>query len=220
MKVEIKEVTGVRDGQYLFVSIDMALVFPSVSYVRNKINKAGVREGNSRMPLVLDCSHISSADFTAARGFKAMISDFRSRGQPIIFFNTASSVVDTFLGVNIEEFVVVHSVEEMTQHLRSKSNVFQNLPFSFSHIFYPVLLGQSVDREVDHVVQIRNPSLEQQPLTTSSNNDQQTNHGSNNDDVANASDENLVDTDENNIEEDSNDEQVSDSNKINRSDDE
>jgi sodium-independent sulfate anion transporter 11 len=66
----------------------------------------------------LDCSHISSADFTAAKGFKAMISDFKAREQPIIFYNTASSVVDTFLGVNMDEFVVVHSMEEMYEHLR------------------------------------------------------------------------------------------------------
>ena len=141
VKVDLKDVPGVRDGKYLFVSIDMALVFPSVSYVRNKINKAGVRDGHSRMPLVLDCSHISTADFTAAKGFKAMISDFRSRSQPIIFFNTASSVVDTFLGVNIEEFVVVHSVEEMNNHLRSEyrfllqfvcSSTVQNIFLCFS----------------------------------------------------------------------------------------
>lgn len=104
-------------GQYLFVTPDRALVFPSISYVRNLINKAGVREGQSRLPLVLDCTHISSADFTAARGFKAMISDFRGRGQPIIFYKTSASVADTFLGVNIEEFFVVHSYEEMLQHL-------------------------------------------------------------------------------------------------------
>jgi anti-anti-sigma regulatory factor len=95
------------------------LIFPSVSYVRNQINKAGVQDGESRLPLVLDCAHISSADFTAAEGFKAMISDFRSRNQPIVFFNTSASVVDTFLGVNIDEFVVVHSNEELLAHIRT-----------------------------------------------------------------------------------------------------
>ena len=87
---------------------------------RHKINKAGIREGQSRLPLVLDCSHISTADFTAANGFKAMITDFRKRNQPIIFYNTSPSVIDTFLGVNIEEFVVVHSLEELNEHLRGK----------------------------------------------------------------------------------------------------
>ena len=73
-----------------------------------------------RWPLVLDCGHVSTSDFTAAKGFKAMISDFRKREQPIIFYNTSPSVVDTFLGVNIEEFVVVNSNEELLSHLRSE----------------------------------------------------------------------------------------------------
>ena len=58
-----------------------------------------------------------------------MISDFRSRNQPIVFFNTSASVVDTFLGVNIDEFVVVHSNEELLAHIRSKFflNFFMNI---------------------------------------------------------------------------------------------
>ncbi len=117
VKVDLRSIGGNSAKQYLFVTLDRALVFPSVSYVRNKINKAGIRQGEARLPLVLDCSHISNADFTAANGFKSMISDFRKRNQPIIFYNTSPSVVDTFLGVNIEEFVVVHSLEELYDHL-------------------------------------------------------------------------------------------------------
>ena len=70
--------------------------------------------------MVLDCTHISSADFTTAKGFKAMISDFKSRNQPLIFYNTHSSVLDTFLGVNVEDFTIVHSLEELHQHLNGK----------------------------------------------------------------------------------------------------
>ena len=67
---------------------------------------------------MLDCSHISTADFTAAKGFKAMITDFKRRNQQIIFYNTSSSVIDTFSGVNMEEFVMVHSVEELNEYLK------------------------------------------------------------------------------------------------------
>ena len=55
-----------------------------------------------------------------AKGFKGMISDFKSRNQPIIFYNTHSSVLDTFLGVNVEDFTIVHSLEELHQHLHSR----------------------------------------------------------------------------------------------------
>ena len=51
-----------------------------------------------------------------------MISDFKARNQPIIFYNTHSSVLDTFLGANVEEFTVVHSLEELHNHLHCKFN--------------------------------------------------------------------------------------------------
>ena len=49
-----------------------------------------------------------------------MITDFKSRNQPIIFYNTHSSVLDTFLGVHVEDFTVVHSLEELHNHLHGK----------------------------------------------------------------------------------------------------
>ena len=92
--------------------------------MRNVINKAAVVVGGSHIPVVLDCTFISSADFTTAKGFKGMISDFRARNQPIIFYNTHSSVLDTFLGANVEEFTVVHSLEELHNHLHCKTHLF------------------------------------------------------------------------------------------------
>ena len=110
-KVQELAVAGGPCGKrFLWASPDRALTFPSVNYVRNVINKAAARSG--MIPVVLDCTHISSADFTAAKGFKAMISDFRARGQELIFYNTHESVLDTFVGANVE-FNVVHSLEEL-----------------------------------------------------------------------------------------------------------
>lgn len=108
------------ESEYIWVSPDRALIFPSTNYVRNIINKAAVRRRD--IPVVLDCTHISSADFTTAKGFKGMISDFKSRSQPIIFYNTHSSVLDTFLGVNVEDFTIVHSLDELHSTLHGKKN--------------------------------------------------------------------------------------------------
>ena len=102
------------------MSPDRALTFPSINYVRNVINKAATRPPcNPSIPVVLDCSHISSADFTAAKGFKAMISDFKMRGQELIFYNTQESVLDTFVGANVE-FNVVHSIAELHECLNGE----------------------------------------------------------------------------------------------------
>ena len=85
---------------------------------------------------MLDCSHISTADFTAAKGFKAMITDFKRRNQQIIFYNTSSSVIDTFLGVKMEEFVMVHSVEELNDYLKGTYSGLYILHMFIFQLFY------------------------------------------------------------------------------------
>jgi hypothetical protein len=54
---------------YLTICPDRAIMFPSVSYIRTLINRTGLKQGEERLPVVLNCIHISAADFTATKGF-------------------------------------------------------------------------------------------------------------------------------------------------------
>ena len=47
------------------------------------MSKAGRRQEDRHMPVVIQCEHINKADFTAASGFKAMVEDFEGREQPV-----------------------------------------------------------------------------------------------------------------------------------------
>lgn len=49
------------------ITPDRSLVFPSVEYVRGVVSKAGIKQALSKMPVVLDATHIQGADFTAAK---------------------------------------------------------------------------------------------------------------------------------------------------------
>jgi len=53
--------------EYLLITPDRSLVFPSVEYVRNVVSKAGMKQGSSSVPVVIDSRHIQGADFTAAK---------------------------------------------------------------------------------------------------------------------------------------------------------
>jgi len=53
--------------EYLLITPDRSLVFPSVEYVRNVVCKAGMKQGSSSVPVVIDSRHIQGADFTAAK---------------------------------------------------------------------------------------------------------------------------------------------------------
>lgn len=51
---------------YLVITPDRSLVFPSVEYVRAVISKQGLKQGTA-VPIVVDSTHIQVADFTAAK---------------------------------------------------------------------------------------------------------------------------------------------------------
>lgn len=49
--------------EYSMITPDRCLIFPSVDYVRNLVNKQSMRQN---LPVVIDASHVYGADFTTA----------------------------------------------------------------------------------------------------------------------------------------------------------
>lgn len=85
--------------KYLLLTPDRCLIFPSVDYVRNLINKQGLK---SQVPVVIDCTHIYGADYTAAKVVETLLKDFHKRKQPLLFFNLKPSVCSVFEGVSLD----------------------------------------------------------------------------------------------------------------------
>jgi sodium-independent sulfate anion transporter 11 len=56
----------------------------------------------SQVPVVIDCTHVYGADFTAAKVVETLVKDFNLRKQPIIFFNLKPSVCNVFEGVDLD----------------------------------------------------------------------------------------------------------------------
>jgi len=110
--VEVRQLPGTVQ-QYLYISPDQGVIFPSVSYLRTLISKAGVSQGNSSMPVVIDCSHVNKTDFTAAEGFKAMLADFQGRSQPVHWLNPSPSVTHVIKYIAGEAFHTINTLEEI-----------------------------------------------------------------------------------------------------------
>ncbi|XP_066259339.1 sodium-independent sulfate anion transporter-like [Euwallacea similis] len=119
--IDIKTVKSNSGQDYLKVTPDRSLLFPSVEYVRNVITKASTKNGPTSVPVVIDAKHIQAADYTAAKGMKLLIKDFANRNQPIIFMNLKSSVISTFKGVNPKSFVYCETYDELNENLKSLS---------------------------------------------------------------------------------------------------
>jgi solute carrier family 26 (sodium-independent sulfate anion transporter), member 11 len=117
--------TPTKGIKYILLTPDRCLIFPSVDYVRNLINKQGLR---SQVPVVIDCTHIYGADFTAAKVVETLLKDFNKRKQPLLFFNLKPSVCSVFEGVDLDyklyyDFEALEkAIEELNLQFLSSNN--------------------------------------------------------------------------------------------------
>lgn len=119
------EILESRGGiEYLLLTPDRCLIFPSVDYVSALVTKHSIKQG---IPVVIDCSHIYGADFTAAKVIEMLTQDFSKRRQPLFFYNLKPSVVAVFEGVQPKDFVVYYSEHQLDDLLFSHRD-FSNEP--------------------------------------------------------------------------------------------
>ncbi|GJQ71099.1 hypothetical protein Trydic_g602, partial [Trypoxylus dichotomus] len=117
-KILLERLSSRSGIEYLMLTPDRCLIFPSVDYVRKLVTKHSIRQG---IPVVIDCSHIYGADFTAALVVESLTVDFASRDQPLVFYNLKPSVCSVFEGLSPKQFVVVYTQEQLDSLLKEKS---------------------------------------------------------------------------------------------------
>ncbi|XP_035721169.1 sodium-independent sulfate anion transporter-like [Vespa mandarinia] len=120
--LRVQKATSISGCEYLVITPDRSLVFPSVEYVRAVISKQGSKQGVT-VPVVIDSTHIQAVDFTAAKGVKNLIEDFSKRGQPLIFHNLKPSIVEIFRGVKPSSLKCSSSELELNDCLKEYSNI-------------------------------------------------------------------------------------------------
>lgn len=98
---------------------DRCLIFPSVHYVRRLVTKYSMRQS---LPVVIDCTHIYGADYTAARVIESLTGDFKERGQPLFFYNLKASVCNTFEGLSPTEFTVFYEFDDIDRLMKESSS--------------------------------------------------------------------------------------------------
>lgn len=106
-------------ADYLMLTPDRCLIFPSVDYVRNLVTKHSIRQG---IPVVIDCSHIYGADYTAATVIETLTADFSTRDQPLFFYNLKPSVCTIFEGLSPKEFTVFYNEDNLDDLLKNRAS--------------------------------------------------------------------------------------------------
>lgn len=118
-KISIRECRTRAGYKYLLLTPDRCLVFPSADYVRNLVTKHSIKRN---MSVVIDCSHVYGADFTAAKVIEMLTKDFSDRGQALFFYNLKPSVVEVFKGVKPRELVLYYHKKELDRLLQNANN--------------------------------------------------------------------------------------------------
>ncbi|XP_059610352.1 sodium-independent sulfate anion transporter-like isoform X2 [Phlebotomus argentipes] len=114
-KISAETLVSPGGTQYLIITPDRCLIFPSVDYVRNLVTKHSRKQN---LPIVIDCSHVYGADYTAAMVISLLTEDFAKRKQPLYFYNLKPSVCSVFEGLSPVDFVVYYREEKIDDLLR------------------------------------------------------------------------------------------------------
>ncbi|KYN18806.1 Sodium-independent sulfate anion transporter [Trachymyrmex cornetzi] len=112
--VHVDKYTTDCGAEYLLVTPGNSLYFPAVDFIKKSVGNAGIKQGSSQIPVVVDCRYILGADFTAAKGMKTLINEFSSRKQGLYFYNPRSDVVTVLKGACGDEFQYVSTQEELS----------------------------------------------------------------------------------------------------------
>lgn len=115
-KISIETLRTAANVEYLMITPDRCLIFPSVDYVRNLVTKQSMRQN---IPVVIDASHIFGADFTAATVIETLLKDFAMRQQILFFYNLKPSICTLFETLSSVEFVVYYQENQLDELLRT-----------------------------------------------------------------------------------------------------
>lgn len=102
---------------YIWITPDRSLIYSSINYVRNVISSEISQTKDPYSAAVIDCSQITSIDFTTAKGFKAIIDEFKHHKKAVLFYNPNALCTHTLVGALSNDIVIINSLENLEQYI-------------------------------------------------------------------------------------------------------
>ncbi|KAB7502692.1 Sodium-independent sulfate anion transporter, partial [Armadillidium nasatum] len=101
---------------FVLVTPSNGMLYPSSMHIRTVILKAGMKEGNGILPVVVDCSHIVDFDYTSLKGLIGMMDSFKKSEQPLIFLNMKPTIISRVKLIK-DEITSYDSLEQVENKL-------------------------------------------------------------------------------------------------------
>ena len=155
----------------LIVSISAPIYFANASSVRDRIRQLLEEEQPSGHNgsvgvefVILECSSVSHIDATAMHQLAAMVEDYRSRGQELVFSNPSIKVVEQLEASGLAEvigenlmFASLHdAVNWCLLELDSRASAMSSEPTTVKALHEDSLDARAVDNPID--VEANNPA--------------------------------------------------------------
>ncbi|XP_046393933.1 sodium-independent sulfate anion transporter-like [Ischnura elegans] len=110
---------------HILIVPSAGLLFPAIDFIRDVVSRTEIK-GKKMMskadlmsiPVVVDCKHISLADYTVKEGIEALIVDFRKNGRNLIFHNLNPSVMKILDNISHPDFVTCTTDSDLHHILR------------------------------------------------------------------------------------------------------
>ena len=105
------------EGDYVRVTIDRALFFPSSTSMRNAVNEFGLSEAEATLPVVIDLAAVHTVDYTTAKALKDLHKEFKGRGQRIVLVNVAPGLERMLEGLEVATSGALDTVVDRAENI-------------------------------------------------------------------------------------------------------
>ncbi|XP_054702641.1 sodium-independent sulfate anion transporter isoform X3 [Grus americana] len=102
----------VLEGDVLLVQPQSSLHFPAIECLRDTVCNRALAAASPPRFVILDCSHISSIDYTVVVGLAELLQELRKRGLSLAFCSLQDPVLQVLLSADLEGFQHFPSREE------------------------------------------------------------------------------------------------------------
>lgn len=108
--------TQVSEGPVVVLQPASGLHFPAVEALREAILSRAL-EASPPRSLVLDCTHVSSVDYTVVLGLGELLQDFHKQGASLVFVGLQVPVLRVLLSADLKGFQHFSTLEEAEKYL-------------------------------------------------------------------------------------------------------
>ncbi|XP_030817863.1 sodium-independent sulfate anion transporter isoform X8 [Camarhynchus parvulus] len=107
----------VSEGAVLLVQPGSSLHFPAVEHLRASVCSRALAAASPARSVLLDCSHVSSIDYTALLGLAELLQELHRHGLSLAFCGLQDPVLQVLLSADLEGFQHFPSREEAGEAL-------------------------------------------------------------------------------------------------------